>query len=90
MDNFMTKSFDEKRYETVEVGAGVIIEKLYGPTVFMDLKITLDRNKCEWVIERRTILPCPDPEDQENTTHWQKWVEWCRIPGQFDWEFEKD
>lgn len=75
---------------TVAVGyQSVVMDKVFGASVFMNLRITADINTCEWVIERQTVLPCPDPEI-EHTVDWVKWVEWCRIPGQFDWEFRKD
>ncbi len=84
----MLKNKENLKEITLEIGSDnrVILNKLFGPTVFMDLRITPDSEKCEWVIERLTILPCTDPEIQD-TTQWQKWVEWCRIPGQFQWEF---
>ena len=67
----------------------VIVSKLFGPTVFKDLRITADRKECCWIIERLTILPRPDPDDP-NTIQDERWVEWCRIPGQFKWEFETE
>lgn len=75
----------------LDVGSGDVIEidKLYGPTVFADIRIIVDTKSCSWIIERLTTLPCPDPENP-NTYQWLKWVEWCRIPAQFDWEFKEE
>lgn len=76
----------------VEIGSHqrVEIDKLFGSMIFMGLRITPSPERCEWIIERQTMLPCPDPEDKQFTDCWNTWVEWCRIPGQFDWEFRKD
>lgn len=76
---------------TVDMGSNnrIVIDKLFGSSVFMNLRITPDLEKCEWVIERETFLPCEDPE-YPGTRHWSKWLEWCRIPAQFDWEFHKE
>ena len=70
-------------------GESVVIDKLFGPMVFANLRITPDTKSCSWIIERQTPLPCPDPEDK-NTIQWITWVEWCRIPAQFDWEFDRE
>jgi hypothetical protein len=82
---------DEFKDTTLEIGPTdrVILKKIFGPTVFMDIRITQDLVTCEWVIERSTILPCPNPEYAEESTDWQVWVEWCRFPAQYDWEFKK-
>jgi hypothetical protein len=52
----------------------LIIDKMYGPLVFTDIRISTDYANCEWVIERQWIA----------TGEWQ---EWCRIPGQIEEEF---
>lgn len=51
----------------------VAIEKLYGPMVFMDIRVSCSLGTCEWVIERLV---------SDGT-----WREWCRIPGQLDEDF---
>jgi hypothetical protein len=48
------------------------LDKLYGPLIFMPIRITLDIGKCEWVIERR---------------NGDNWGEVARIPGQLDSDF---
>lgn len=61
----------------VEVGyQSVIIDKMFGPQIFANLKITADPNSNTWLIERQKI------DDGE-------WVEWVRIPGQLDIEFKE-
>ena len=66
--------FKEKE-KTLEIGSNdtVTIDKMFGPTIFADLRITAD---CErgWVIEREWI---------ENG----EWIEWCVIPAQIEQEF---
>lgn len=54
----------------------VIIEKLYGPTIFMDLMIEIDTQTVEWVVYRHLAA--------------EQWIEWCRIPGQMDEDFDED
>lgn len=65
----------EKKEIKVEIGShnSVIIDKLFGPTIFADLRITPD---CErgWVIERKWIKT-------------GMFIEWCVIPAQIDREF---
>jgi len=48
--------FDSKRNE-VNIGSDdtVIINKLYGPTIFCNLRITARTSDCKWVIERQVI-----------------------------------
>lgn len=61
--------------KTIEIGSNqsVILDKLYGPTIFADLRITADTEQ-GWVVERQWI------ETGE-------WIEWCVIPAQIDQEF---
>lgn len=60
----------------LEVGDGdyVIIDKLFGPTVFADLRITADSKRGCWVIERAWIAS-------------DEFIEWCTIPCQIQQEF---
>ncbi len=60
---------------SIEIGSEqpVTIEKLFGPTIFSDLRITADAKTCEWVIERQWIKS-------------SEWLEWVRIPGQISQE----
>jgi len=61
----------------IEIGSGdrVTIEKLFGPTVFADLRITADYERGCWVIERQWI---------------GEFIEWCTIPNQIEQEFKED
>ena len=52
----------------------------------MNLRITPCQEDCTWKIERLTILPTGRKEEPQEHI----WVEFCRIPGQFEWEFLKD
>lgn len=62
---------------TVEVGCqSVIIDKLFGPQIFANLRITADATSNTWLIERENIST-------------GKWVQWVRIPGQIQSEFEE-
>lgn len=61
----------------LEMGSGdvIVIEKLFGPTIMSDLRITADVEK-GWIIERRWIGT-------------GQWIEWCTLPGQIDAEFNE-
>lgn len=50
----------------VQCGQPVVIEKLFGPTVFGTLRITANYDRYEWVIER---------ENDDGV-----FEEWCAIP----------
>ena len=66
---------NERTEKRVEIGTEcVVIDKVFGPTIFVDLRITPDIERAEWLIERAT-----GPEGI--------YVEWCRIPGQMDLDF---
>lgn len=52
----------------------VTIDKLYGPAIFWDVRVSCDLTSCEWVIER-SMGPLGE------------WKEWTRIPGQIDADF---
>lgn len=63
----------EHGYETI------ILDKLYGPTIFANLRIrAVISPTAEWVIERQSII------NRE-----VKWVEHARIPAQLDGEFDE-
>lgn len=61
--------------KTIEIGSKdkVVIDKLFGPTVFANLRITADLER-GWVIEREWIEK-------------GQFIEWCVIPAQIDKEF---
>jgi hypothetical protein len=60
---------------TLSIGAYDIveIEKLYGPLVFMPLRVTMDVEECQWVIYRGY-----SGDD---------WREVARLPGQLEGDF---
>jgi hypothetical protein len=60
---------------TIEIGSGqpVEIDKMYGPLIFANLRITADADSGDWIIERM----CGD-----------EWNEYARIPGQLEEDFE--
>jgi hypothetical protein len=62
----------------IEIGSfdTVTIDKLFGPTIFANLRITADPDR-GWVIERKWI---------QNG----QFVEWCVIPAQIEQEFNED
>ncbi len=62
----------------VEIGSNdtVEIDKLFGPTIFADLRITADVDR-GWVIERLWIKT-------------GRYVEWCCIPAQIEEEFTEE
>jgi hypothetical protein len=63
---------------TVEVGyESVIIDKIFGPQIFANLRITANPESNNWIIERQKI------NDGE-------WIEWVKIPGQLPLEFDDD
>lgn len=59
----------------IQIGSGatVTLDKVFGPTVFANLRITADVAR-GWVIERQWIKS-------------SEYVEWCVIPAQIDAEF---
>lgn len=58
---------------TLEMGySKIILDKMFGPLIFCDLRIYPDSKTCEWVIERQVI-------DKESDVFWE---EFCRIGGQ--------
>ncbi len=62
----------------VEVGyESVIIDKIFGPQIFANLRITADPKTNTWVIERQMI----------DTGEWK---EWAMIPGQIAIEFKNN
>lgn len=63
----------------VEIGYDdvVIVDKLYGPTIFANLRVRQDRDRCEWIIERQWIKT-------------GEWIEWCRMPAQIEQEFTEE
>lgn len=69
----------ENKEFIVEVGCGdkVIVDKLFGPLIFTDIKVEADFQSSCWIISRRWIKT-------------DKWQEICRIPGQYDEEFTVD
>lgn len=62
-----------------EIGSNdtVVIDKLYGPLIMANLRITACAEECCWIIEREWIET-------------SKYIEWCRIPAQLEEEFNKD
>jgi hypothetical protein len=58
----------------VAVTGKVEIDKLYGPLIFWPIRVSLDRDSCEWIIERQ-FGPVGE------------WREMTRIPGQLDEDF---
>jgi hypothetical protein len=71
----------------IEIGyQSVVIDKLFGSKIFMNLRITPIIEDCSWKIERLTLIPTSNDEQ----THESTWIEFCRIPGQFEWEFLKN
>lgn len=75
---------EEKKEIRVEVGyESVVIDKLFGPQIFANLRITADPATNTWVIERSTIK-----YDKEGNSD-NLWIEWVRIPGQIGIEFQE-
>ncbi len=66
------------KHHELEVGSGdvIVLDKLFGPAIFANLRITVDSNR-GWVIERQRM----DTND---------WVEQCVIPAQYDGELDSD
>ena len=62
----------------VEIGSGqsVTIDKLFGPMIFANLRVTANTERGEWVIEREWIGS-------------GRYIEWCSIPAQIDEEFKE-
>lgn len=63
--------------DEIEIEFGVqaiILDKLFGPTAFANLRIHADVQRNAWIIEREVQGP------NGNLT----WLEWCLIPGQLE------
>lgn len=58
------------------IDSQVTLCKLYGPLCFDDIRVTLDYDKCQWVIEKHV---CVSAEDDDDVFEWQ---EVSRIDGQ--------
>lgn len=71
----MKNEEDLVKEHVIEIGTfdRVRIDKMFGPTIFADLRITASMER-GWVIERMWIKN-------------GKWIEWCVIPAQIDEEF---
>lgn len=69
----------DKEKKEVHLGSDetVVLNKLFGPSVFANLRITADTKTMEWVIEREWI----------NTG---EYIPWMRIPGALSGEFGED
>lgn len=57
-------------------GDTVVIDKMFGPLIFADLRVTADTARGCWVIERQWVAT-------------DEWVEWTTIPAQLDAEFRE-
>jgi len=65
-------NLDEKT-KTVEMGCETVtIEKLYGPLIFCDVRVTADFKTCKWIVERQWI-------HEDNSITWEKM---CEFDGQ--------
>lgn len=73
----MNENLDNSEKTIVEMGVikQVVLNKMFGPTIFADLRITIDLER-GWVVERRFGND-------------GKWVEWCIIPAQIENEFNE-
>lgn len=84
---------ENEELERIEVQMGshniVEIDKLFGPAIFAGLRIYCSTTSCEWVIERQVYIPGDYSKDDQETSR-ELWVEWCRIPAQYKWEFHDD
>ncbi len=71
-------NFEIDGKNTISVGSNEVLTifKDYGPTIFADLRIRPSSETAEWIIERSTTINNND-----------MWVEWVKIPGQLDFEF---
>ena len=66
-----TEFLVELGYETVR------LDKIFGPLIFMDLRIRADAESCEWVIEQQCLI-----HDKEGNFVCTDWKERARIEGQ--------
>lgn len=55
----------------------VTVDKMFGPLIFMPLRVTASTSTCEWIVERQG-----GPDDE--------WTEVARVPGQLDSDFPDD
>jgi hypothetical protein len=54
----------------------VVLQKMFGPLIFCDIRIRAHYPTCEWIVEKQITITGADGNDD------LKWVEVIRIPGQ--------
>ncbi len=62
----------------------VVLQKMFGPTIFADVRIRVEIKTCEWVVEREHTRQKESGEDE------CYWKEWIRIPGQLPDDFDSE
>lgn len=80
----MTNFEDDLEEITVEMGSHhhVIIKKMFGPAVFVDIRIRVDLNNRDWVIER-----CTSHYDEDGNSLDDTWTQYSRIPALLEEDF---
>lgn len=79
--NFKLK---EDKLGEVEMGPSDVLEidKVFGPLVMTNLRVSIDVERCEWVVERKVIKNGPDGDIES-------WEVCARIDGQNSIEFRE-
>lgn len=68
---------DRRREIHVMAGQALTIDKMFGPLIFMPLRVTADAKSGDWIVERMS-----GPREE--------WREVARIPGQLPEDFEDE
>ena len=69
---------------TIETGyKHILLDKMFGPLIFHNLRIHADPSDGTWVIERSMGF------QHEDDDAFDQWIEWVRIPGQLKQDYQK-
>lgn len=81
---------DDQRVVVEHGGEPVILDKAYGPLIACEVRVRLDHEAAEWVVEREALTRVPDtgpgPKGDDGMTTAAEWREVVRFRCQGDGE----
>ena len=77
MTEFEATLANEECVVNVTISSIVRLCKLYGPLDFCDIRVRLDFERCQWIIEKEDDIVTIDGELIE-----KRWLEVARVDGQ--------
>ena len=86
MKEFEATLENEECTVNVTIDSKVTLNKLYGPLCFCNIRVRLDYNKCQWIVEKE-VDTYDDTDNFAKCYRLQccnnsEWVEVARIDGQ--------